>query len=119
MTGDSMTGAVLRLPPAGRIDWGPVLARGGRWSALVRAGSTPETVKERPEQTGKKTKRKAKKPRAGRKPAPVVVHDPPTRQIRRQNERRAGKMPVGESQENWHRLMGLQVTRGMQAASRR
>lgn len=44
MTGDSMTGAVLRLPPAGRIDWGPVLARGGRWSALVRAGSTPALV---------------------------------------------------------------------------
>lgn len=84
-----------------------------------RAQSTPDPVKDRPEQTGKKPKRKAKKPRVGRKPAPVVVPDPPTRQIRRQNERRAGKMPVGESQENWHRLMGLQVTRGMQAASRR
>ena len=84
-----------------------------------RAQSTPEPVKDRPEKTGKKPKRRAKKPRAGRKPEPVVVPDPPTRQIRRQNERRAGKMPVGETQENWHRLMGLRVTRGMQAASRR
>lgn len=29
------------LPAEGRIDWRPVLAPAGRWSALVRAGSSP------------------------------------------------------------------------------
>lgn len=30
---------------------------------------------------------------------------PLTRQVRRQNERRAGRMPIGARQENWHRLI--------------
>lgn len=41
MQGSVVPTAESHLPPEGRIDWRPVLAQGGRWSALVRAGSSP------------------------------------------------------------------------------
>lgn len=38
---------------------------------------------------------------------PAADPDPITRQVRRQNERRAGKMPIGARQSVWHGLKGF------------
>ena len=38
---------------------------------------------------------------------PGADPDPITRQVRRQNERRAGKMPIGSRQSIWHDLKGF------------
>lgn len=45
--------------------------------------------------------------------------DPMTRQVRRQNERRNEKMPIGARQDEWHKLSGFAKVRPFMSSRRR
>lgn len=45
--------------------------------------------------------------------------DPMTRQVRRQNERRNEKMPIGARQDEWHGLSGFSKVRPFMSSRRR
>lgn len=81
-------------------------------AAVVAAGLTPANFRKMSKERrarwveARRTELIEALPRQPEPEAPKVRTEP-SRQVRRQLARRTGKMPIGMSASNWHRLKGL------------
>lgn len=112
----------------GRVAGAVLAAAGAVAGGVVSVAETVVHIRQEPEDLRRPQIKKAtmpKNPNWGRSektlgktqfyPVQKLAADPDpiTRQVRRQNERREQKMPIGARQEGWHRVMGFgKVGRG-------